>query len=360
MIRTTIRCLQALGLALMLPALVSLADTGVVVETARVERIAMGARLPLNGSVFSRNDVAVTAAVAGELDWIAEPGTRVTRGQPIARLDRTPLQLRREELRGLLEREAVNETYQSKVVERYLALSETQNLSVFLLDEAMSRRDIARKDMAILAARIRQLDDEMGRSEVRARFNGVLVERYKHGGEYVVPGEVIGRFVDLERLEVRVAVPISYRSRLAVGDRLDIAVGESARTGLVRTLIAAGDPVSQTFELHIDLLEGDRESVIPGQLVKVDIPLEASQITLAVPRDAVVIRSEGSYIYRVSAQGVAERVPIVVGVGQAHLVAVSGELEEGQRIVVRGGDRLREGQKVVEQGQAQSEANLQS
>ncbi|MEQ8803993.1 MAG: hypothetical protein RLP45_18320, partial [Haliea sp.] len=111
--RTTIRCVQVLGLARVRPALIAAADTGVVVETARVERIVMGATLPLNGSVFSRNDVAVTAAVAGELDWVAEPGTRIGRGQVIARLDRTPLQLRREELQGLLEREAVNEVYQS-------------------------------------------------------------------------------------------------------------------------------------------------------------------------------------------------------------------------------------------------------
>lgn len=352
------RCIHALGLALLLPALASLADTGVVVETARVERIAMGARLPLNGSVFSRSDVAVTAAVAGELDWVAEPGTRVGRGQPIARLDRKPLQLRREELQGLLDREAVNEAYQNKVVQRYLALSETQNLSVFLLDEAMSRRDTARKDMAILESRTRQIDDEIARAEVRARFNGVLVERRKQAGEYVVPGEIIGRFVDLDRLEVRVAVPISYRSRLAVGDRLDVAAGEVLQLGVVRTLIAAGDPVSQTFELHVDLVDGDRGIIIPGQLVKVEIPLESTRMTLAVPRDAVVIRSEGSYIYRVNAEGVAERVTVIVGAGQSHLVAVSGELEEGQRIVVRGGDRLRDGQQVTEQRQAQ--ANLQS
>lgn len=358
MMRGMRRDVFALALLLVQPVLPALADTGVVVETARVERIAMGVRLPLNGSVFSRNDVAVTAAVAGELDWVAEPGTRVAKGQPIARLDRKLLQLRREELQGLLEREAVNESYQNKVVARYQALSETQNLSVLLLDEAMSRRDIARKDTSILEARIRQLDDEIARSEVRARFSGILVERSKQGGEYVVPGEIIGRFVDLDLLEVRVAVPISYRARLAVGDRLDIAADGGARFGVVRTLIATGDPVSQTFELHIDLVESARELVMPGQLVKVEIPLEASQVTLAVPRDAVVIRSEGSYIYLVSALGVAERVSVAVGAGQAHLVAVSGELEEGQRIVVRGGDRLREGQKVVEQGKAQ--VNVQS
>ncbi len=341
-------CSLALGLLLAAPA--GLAESSAVVETGRVERVAMGARLPLNGSVFSRNDVAVTAAVAGELDWVAEPGTRFTAGETVARLDRTPLQLRREELQGLLEREAVNEAYQSKVVERYVALSETQNLSVFLLDEALSRRDIARKDMAILEARIRQVDDEIARSEVRARFHGVLVERSKLGGEYVVPGEVIGRLVDLDRLEVRVDVPISYQGRVAVGDRLDILAEERVHPGVVRTRIAAGDPVSQTFELRIDLVSGHSDSIMPGQLVKVEIPLEDSNMTLAVPRDAVVIRREGSYIYRVSEEGIAERVSVVVGAGDATLVAVSGELEEGERIVVRGADRLQTGQRVLEPG----------
>ncbi len=342
--------LHTLALGLLLAAPASLAETTAVVETGRVERVAMGARLPLNGRVFSRNDVAVTAAVAGELDWVAEPGTRFAAGETIARLDQTPLRLRREELQGLLEREAVNEAYQSKVVERYAALSETQNLSVFLLDEALSRRDIARKDMAILEARIRQVDDEIARSELRARFDGVLVERRKLGGEYVVPGEVIGRVVDLERIEVRVDVPIKFQQRVAVGDSLDILAGEELRPGVVRTRIAAGDPVSQTFELRIDLAGGASDSVMPGQLVKVEIPLEDSNMTLAVPRDAVVIRREGSYIYRVNEQGLAERVSVELGAGEASLVAVSGELEEGDRIVVRGADRLQSGQQVMEPG----------
>lgn len=343
----------ALAAALLLLPVAGLGqdDSGAIVETAKVERIAMGARLPLNGSVFSRNDVAVTAAVAGELDWVAEPGTRIRKGESIARLDRGPLQLRREELQHLLAREAVNEAYQDKVVGRYEKLRETQNLSAFQLDEAISRRDTSRQDMKILEARIRQMDDEIARSNVRARFDGVVSDRLKQAGEYVVPGEVIGRFVDVDRLEVRVAVPISHQSRLAAGDRLEVTMGEnSKRAGVVRTLITSGDPVSQTFELRIDLAKGAGEVIMPGQLVKVDIPLEASQMTLAVPRDAVVIRREGSYIYRVNAENVAERITVTVGAGSGNLVGVSGALQEGERIVVRGGDRLQHGQKVVEQG----------
>ena len=74
---------QQLPALLLLPlALLPLAAAGqdddlAVVETALVERMEMTSQLPLNGSVLSRNDVAVTAAVEGELDWVAEPGTRI-------------------------------------------------------------------------------------------------------------------------------------------------------------------------------------------------------------------------------------------------------------------------------------------
>ena len=36
--------------------------------------------------------------------------------------------------------------------------------------------------------------------------------------------------------------------------------------------------------------------------------------------------------------------------GRPNMVAVTGALKEGERIVVRGGDRLEDGQKVTEQG----------
>jgi len=218
----------------------------------------------------------------------------------------------------------------------------------------VSRRDTARMDMAILKTRIRQMEDEIARSTVRARFNGLLAERQKQAGEYVVPGEVIGRFVDLDRLEVRAAVPIAYQSQLSAGDRLDVTTGAGTkREGTVRTLIASGDPASQTFELRIDLAKAREAArdIMPGQLVKVDLPLESGRPALVVPRDAVVVRREGSYVFRVNSASVAERVPVTVGAGKGAQVAVNGELKAGEQVVVRGADRLEDGQKVRRRGQ---------
>jgi len=349
--RENLRALLIVPLLLLPLAVTGQDEDAAVVETVAVEQLAMSPRLPLNGSVFSRNDVAVTAAVEGELDWVAEPGTRIQAGQAIAKLDTGPLRLKLEELHRLLEREAVNEAYQARLVDRYVALRESQNVSAFQLDEAVSRRDTARMDMAILQTRIRQMEDEIARSTVRARFNGLLAERQKQAGEYVVPGDVIGRFVDLDRLEVRAAAPIAYQSQLAAGDRLDVTTGTGTRRdGTVRTLIASGDPASQTFELRIDLAKAPSRDIMPGQLVKVDLPLEPGRPALVVPRDALVVRREGSYVFRVNGSSVAERVPVTVGTGKGAQVAVDGELKAGEQVVVRGADRLEDGQKVRRRG----------
>lgn len=324
-------------------------DTAAVVETAAVEQIELSPTIPVNANVFSRDDVVLTAAVAGELVWIAEAGSRIGRGEFVARLDETPLTLRREEQQSLLELEGVNQSYQSKEAERLLTLRESQNVSVYQLDEALARRDTSRKQMAVIASRIRQIDDEIERSRIRARFDGVLVERLRQAGEYVVPGDPVGRFVDVDRLEIRAAVPVGYRARLSEGGPIRLLLSdEEQHEAVIRTLIPAADPVSQTFEVRIDPPDALRARLTPGQLLKVSFPVETVRASLAVPRDAILIRREGNFVFRVNGDAIAERIPITIGEGHGALVTVEGDVRAGDRVVIRGADRLQHGQKVRE------------
>lgn len=319
-----------------------------VVATAAVQRVTMTPMLTVNGNVFSRNDVEMTAAVTGELDWVAEPGTRLAKGDIVARLDERAMSLRLEEQQFLRDREAVNEVYFSKEAERLATLRENQNVSALQLDEALARRDTSRKELAVLSARIRQIENEIERSRLRARFAGVVAERFKEAGEYVAAGEVVARFVDVDRLEVRTDVPISFREQLGAGSTLELMLAENeVFASRVRTLIPAGDPVSQTLGVRVDVPESVRQRVVPGQLLKVRIPLQSAGTRLAVPRDAVVVRREGSFVFRLKGDSVAERIEVHLGEGQGDLVSVTGKLEDGDRIVVRGAERLQEGQKVT-------------
>ena len=79
----------------------------------------------------------------------------------------------------------------------------------------------------------------------------------------------------------------------------------------------------------------------PGNTVEVELPLGAPQRKLAVHRDALIIRADGLYVYRINDQQRAERVPVKAGVADGQWIAVDGALKAGDQVIVRGGELLR-------------------
>ncbi|MFQ5487884.1 MAG: efflux RND transporter periplasmic adaptor subunit, partial [Gammaproteobacteria bacterium] len=76
------------------------------------------------------------------------------------------------------------------------------------------------------------------------------------------------------------------------------------------------------------------------------VPTAAPRRALVVPRDALVLRRNGIAVYRLTADGGAERVAVRTGIAQGAFIEVLGELSPGDRVITRGGERLRPGQKV--------------
>ena len=61
---------------------------------------------------------------------------------------------------------------------------------------------------------------------------------------------------------------------------------------------------------------------------------------LAVPRDALVLRREGASVFRVNDDMTAEKISVITGLGAGSLIEVIGEVDVGDRVVVRGAERL--------------------
>jgi hypothetical protein len=151
---------------------------------------------------------------------------------------------------------------------------------------------------------------------------------------------------DVANLEVRAFVPLKHLPRTAVGQAIDVFATDFAHAGTIRSLVPTGDVRSQTFEARIDLPQDATHDWTVGQLVSVAIPIRASQLALAVPRDALVLRQNGSFVFRITAENKAQQVRVDVGDSAGELVAVSGPLREGDRVAIRGAENLSEGADV--------------
>ena len=317
-----------------------------VVQISTVARTEVAPTVSVPGTVYSRSEAQITAAVAGRLVMVAEPGTVVEQGDVLASIDKRSLRLQRAEQEALLERAQINTRQLESQLRRQKELAGSSLVSEFELEQTEAARDLAVSDANIIEVRIRQIDDLLQRADVRAPFSGVVISRSRRSGEEVARGEVLGEITDIQNLEVRAFVPLKHLRRTAAGQAIDIFETETAHTGTIRSLVPTGDVRSQTFEARIDLPQDATQDWTVGQLVSVAIPIRARQLAMAVPRDALVLRQNGSFVFRISTDNKAEQIKVDVGDSAGNLVAVTGDLAEGDRVAIRGAENLSEGADV--------------
>jgi multidrug efflux pump subunit AcrA (membrane-fusion protein) len=89
--------------------------------------------------------------------------------------------------------------------------------------------------------------------------------------------------------------------------------------------------------------------------VRIAIPTAESRPALVIPRDALVLRRDGTTIFRILDDNTAERIIVETGLAEGDFIEVIGAVQPGDAIVIRGGERLRAGQQVTPTQQVSGE-----
>lgn len=295
------------------------------------------------GQVQSRAGAELAAGVEGRLEFVAEPGTRVDEGDLVARIDTAAIALQRVELAARVTRSEVA----LRQADRELArLRDSGNaVSRYQLDQAENTRDLSASDLQIAEAALRQTEERLSRAQLKAPFAGVISERLRREGEEVDRGDPIARLQDTEHLEIRLFLPLRHVRAIKSGSEVQILTESGASTrARVRAIVPVGEARSQSFEALIDVPELDPPLSV-GRTVSVELPLAGVTQSVAVPRDALVIREDGISVYRIR-DGAAQRVPVATGVAAGDWVAVEGALAADDPVVVRGAETLHDGDPV--------------
>jgi RND family efflux transporter MFP subunit len=313
------------------------------VEAAGLRRMAPLLQVP--GSVMSRQDAAIAAEVSGRVIWVAEAGTLIPAGGTIARVDdRLPrLQLRQyeAEIKSLEAQLA----FQEREVDRQRQLAERGTTPVTRLEQVTSQRDVLAQDLVKAQADRDRTALEIERATVKAPFAGQVAERMLEVGEYSAPGAKVARLVAIDAVEVRAQAPVAIAPHLEEGMEVPLDVEGRAATGRITRIIAVGEAQSRTFEVRVALPKGEAAWIV-GSAVRVSLPSAPAARAVMVHRDALVLRGDGTYLFRVNAQNKAERVAVRTGTSIGDWVQVTGDVKEGDRLVTRGAERLTEGQDV--------------
>ena len=130
---------------------------------------------------------------------------------------------------------------------------------------------------------------------------------------------------------------------LQEGMHIPCLINNKPVDSVVRTVVPVGDYLSRQVEVRLTLKS---DAAYVGDAARVLVPSAEVRTVLAVPRDALILREDNTYLFKLDHENTAQRIAVGTGSEDGSMIEVSGMLKEGERIVIRGAEHLESGQKV--------------
>lgn len=329
----------ALSTALMAQTNPDPPSVGVV--AARMVKIAPKMQMP--GTVVSLYDAQLASEVEGQISSVANVGDVVAANDVVARIDQRIAKLQLDSDKANVARLAAQLRFDRTQAERMDNLYRQNAIARSTRDQAASSRDVDVGALAQAQAAMEKSQWQYDHSIIRAPFPGRVVQRLINPGEYATVGKPIVRLVDIGALEISAQIPIDSARYLHEGLTLTVEAEGRTIQGVVRAIVPVGDIVSRSIEVRITV---PGNAALVGDAAKVSIPSAEPRNVVAVPRDALVLREDNTYVFKVDRKSMAQRVAVETGSEDGILVEVKGQIAPGERVIVRGAERLEAGQKV--------------
>lgn len=285
----------------------------------------------------------IKAESKGIVNQLADMGSFIEQGQVLAELTDTQSKLREQELNDAVKSARAKYQFLKSENARLLDLVKKNLISNSELDKNQSDFLAAKSELDQSNSRLNQYQDQVTKLTILAPFDGYVMQQLAQPGQLVNTGDDVFEFMQAHNLQVVVNVPFQYKSQIIKDSvwriqRTDGSVYEAK----ISKFIPAATGQSHTIEVHLLIENSD---MWPGESVNVEVPLEKARKVIAVPRDALVIRKSGAYVYTV-VEGKSHKVDVITGIAQGDMIEAKGLLSAGDVVIVRGNERLRPEQDV--------------
>ncbi len=352
------------------------ATRAVEIETATVSLQFPSSSFTLlnaSGYVVAQRKAALAAKATGRLEWLGvEEGSRVTRGEIIARLEGQDSDaLRKQSAAAVGTAAAQRDQAEVELKDAVRSLKRTKELlgqgvvSQADYDAAEARMD---RSKALLAAAVANLavsgaalagaDVAVDYTRIRAPFDGVVLTKNADVGDIVTPlgaaanaKASVVTIADLASLRVEVDVSESSLEKVKRGQACEIlldAMPQSRFRGVVHSIVPTADRSKATVMVKVSFLEHDAR-ILPEMSAKVaflEHPVGSSeqQPKVMLPKAALIKRGGGSAVFLLNGDRVSEiRVETIAGT--ADLIEVKG-LKVGDKVALKPLEKLSDGAKV--------------
>lgn len=286
------------------------------------------------GNLIPIREADINAVMSGRLVAVNfQLGSHVNQGAVVARIDNQQVLLNIESAK--LQRDQAQRDY-----ERYKALYEGDAAPEINYQNAQLQYESLVNQIDILQ---RQLADY----NIKAPISGTVISKMKEPGEFVGPGAVLGRIVDISSLKATVKVSESDIYKLKLGQLVKVKTdvyGDQIFEGKISYISAQGD-ATYNYDVEISVKNSAKYPLKGGTFVMVDFTQESSEKVLAIPRSALVESTKNPYVYIVQ-DGVVTIRRVVLGREAGNDIEIVDGIQEGDVVVTSGQINIKEGLKV--------------
>lgn len=207
--------------------------------------------------------------------------------------------------------------------------------------------DAAVNELAIQKSEIEVTQAQIGKTEIRAPFDGVVGLRFVSEGAFVSSTARIATLQRLDPVKVDFPVPERYAGRIGPGRQITYTVAGSATLykGEVLAIDPKIDPSTRTLLVRA-LCEKPGKDVLPGAFAKVVLELDEIPNSLFIPSVAIIPGLSENTVF-VFEGGQAMRRSVQTGQRTADAVQILGGLKPGEIVITSGTQSLRSGQPVT-------------
>lgn len=282
-----------------------------------------------SGTVEEASETALSFPVAGTIQEMrVRLGDRVTKGQLIATIDPSTMKNSHAAAKAALE-QAEDAFRRMKELYDKGSLSEIKWVEIqSKLEQARSLEEIARKN----------LDD----CRLYAPYDGVISEKMGESGLNVMPGVPVARLVSVNQLKVKVSVPETEISNIALSWEATIqvpALNDQCFKGTVIEKGIVANPLSRSYDVKIRIDNPDK-SLMPGMVVKVGLRSPEEKRSFILPAYIVQLDENNRTFVWVNNGGKAQRRFVICGDYTAHGVTVVSGLDAGDEVIVEGQQKV--------------------
>jgi HlyD family secretion protein len=290
--------------AIIIIANVASGEKALEVQTEKIFRADITEKVTGNGKIYPVVDVDISAKVSGEILQInANEGDTVKAGQVLVRLDSEQYKAMRDRAKSLISGAEAELRLSKSELARAHELFQKQLISKAELEIAQSKYELAQSRLEQADASLKESEDALDKTTLRAPMDGVVIRKNKDAGEMALgsqfQADVILGLADLSQMEARVEVNENDIINVSLMDTCEVEIDAFQDTlflGRVSeishsAMTKAAGTIEEVTNYEVRILLVDKlPSFRPGMSATADIRTRTEKNVLNVPIQSLTAR----------------------------------------------------------------------